>query len=194
MEHRIIHWLQPSRIHFLWLGMPCTSFSRARKWDGLGPGPLRDVDNLWGFSWLNNTDRRKVNQGNSLLRFTLRCMTVCEELGIPYAVENPLSSYAWMMPPMVKFCRRFQPAEAVLDFCQYGELWQKPTKILGNFWPLQQLSKRCQPCNGLCSMSQQQHVRLSGTDESGTFLTLKAQPYPWSLAGKVARSIAGTIP
>ena len=194
VEHRIIHWLQSHRILFLWLGMPCTSFSRARKWDGLGPGPLRDPYNLWGYEWLCDSDKRKVNQGNSLLRFTLRCMTVCEQLGIPYALENPLSSYAWMMPPMKKFCQRFQPAEAVLDFCQFGEPWQKPTKILGNFWPLQQLSKRCQPQGGLCSMSHQPHVHLSGTDDAGNFLTLKAQPYPWALAANVARLVAGAIP
>ena len=95
---------------------------------------------------------------------------------------------------MKKFCQRFQPAEAVLDFCQFGEPWQKPTKILGNFWPLQQLSKRCQPQGGLCSMSHQPHVHLSGTDDAGNFLTLKAQPYPWALAANVARLVAGAIP
>lgn len=193
IEHRIIHWLVSHRIAFVWLGMPCTSFSRARKWDSLGPGPLRDVDNLWGFPWLSRTDKQKVEQGNALLRFTLRCMTVCEEHGIPYAIENPLSSFAWMMPPMKKFCSKFHPTEAVLDFCQYLEPWQKPTKILGNFWPLQQLTKRCRPFQGLCSMSCQPHVHLSGTDAAGNFMTLKAQPYPWALAAEVARLVAGAI-
>ena len=52
VEHRIIHLLESGRVQFLWLGMPCTSFSVARKNDGVGPGPLRDDDNLFGFKSL----------------------------------------------------------------------------------------------------------------------------------------------
>jgi hypothetical protein len=59
VEHDILHLLQSGRVSFLWLGMPCTSFSRARKWDGLGPGPLRDLFHLNGFSWLNDADKKK---------------------------------------------------------------------------------------------------------------------------------------
>ena len=94
VERDILHLLQSGRVSFLWLGMPCTSFSRARKWDGLGPGPLRDLFHLNGFSWLNDADKKKVRTGNDLLRVSLRFLQVCEQLSIPYALENPSSSYA----------------------------------------------------------------------------------------------------
>ena len=194
VEHQILHWMNAGRIGFIWLGMPCTSFSRAGKWDNLGPGPLRDIDNLWGFPWLSSLDRHKVVQGNNLLRFTLRIIACCEHLHIPYALENPLSSYAWSMPPMQKFVRKFSPLEAVLDFCQYGEAWQKPTGILGNFWPVSELHRRCNSQGGVCSRTLLPHVRLTGTDAHGMFLTLKAQPYPEQLASLVAQKVASTLP
>ena len=36
VEHRIFNWIRKKRITFVWCGMPCTTFSRARKLDGLG--------------------------------------------------------------------------------------------------------------------------------------------------------------
>ncbi len=52
IEHCIFNWVRGGRIRFIWMGMPCTSFSRARKWDGMGPGPLRSDSCLWGFHHL----------------------------------------------------------------------------------------------------------------------------------------------
>ena len=98
IEHILVHWLQSGRVNFIWFGMPCTSFSQARKHDGVGPGPLRDYDHLWGLPGLSRNDRQKVFTGNQLLRFTIRLLTLCEQFGIPYALENPYSSYAWHMP------------------------------------------------------------------------------------------------
>ena len=89
IEHILVHWLQSGRVNFIWFGMPCTSFSQARKHDGVGPGPLRDYDHLWGLPGLSRNDRQKVFSGNQLLRFTIRLLTLCEQFGIPYALENP---------------------------------------------------------------------------------------------------------
>lgn len=121
VEHFIVHLLQSSRINFLWLGMLCASFSRARKWDGLGPGPLRDLDNLFGFSWLSANDAKTVRTGNNWLRISIRFLEVCEKLRVPYALENPRSSYAWDMPIMKRFIQAHNPQLVHLDFCQYGE-------------------------------------------------------------------------
>jgi hypothetical protein len=190
VEHDILHLLQSGRVSFLWLGMPCTSFSRARKWDGLGPGPLRDLFHLNGFSWLNDADKKKVRTGNDLLRVSLRFLQVCEQLSIPYALENPSSSYAWEMPQMKRFISHFSPKFAWLDFCQYGEDWKKPTTIMGNFWSISQLSKQCSTLHGLCSRTQRPHFALTGTDENNIFWTLRAQPYPHELCQKVAAVLA----
>lgn len=196
VEHQvIIHWLQQGRTSFIWLGMPYTSFSRARKWGGIGPGPLRAYDNVWGYSWLQGNDLSKVQQGNQLLRFSLRLLAICEAHHIPYGLENPYSSYAWHMPPMVQFIQRFSPTFVFLCYCHFGEDWKKPTAILCNFWngaPLQP----CSSTNKCCSRTLRPHVPLSGLADNGLFRTLLAQLYPRAMAAgscQVASLVAQAI-
>lgn len=193
VEHHIVHLLLSGRVKMLWLGMPCTSFSRARKWNDDGPDPLRDYDNIYGFPWLNYRDSIKVQQGNNLLRFSLRLLELCEQLRIPYALENPYSSYAWHMPPLKKFIRRHIPYVETLDYCQYGEDWLKPTTIMGNFWNVPAISRRCTGTRSMCSTTCRPHVPLSGRAANGLFRTLLAQPYPWALAELVARTVSSAI-
>ena len=58
-----------SFVHF---GMPCESWSRARKWDG-GPQPLRnDSSHLYGFTDLVWYDELKVKRCNTLLQTTYK--------------------------------------------------------------------------------------------------------------------------
>ena len=35
-------WFHCRNVKYVWMGTPCHSWSRARRWDGRGPGPLRD--------------------------------------------------------------------------------------------------------------------------------------------------------
>ena len=193
IEHILVHWLQSGRVNFIWFGMPCTSFSQARKHDGVGPGPLRDYDHLWGLPGLGRNDRQKVFTGNQLLRFTIRLLTLCEQFGIPYALENPYSSYAWHMPPLARFIRKFQPYVVHLDFCQFGECWKKPTTVMGNFWNVPSIARRCSGTFGKCSATSAPHVPLTGLASNGLFRTLLAQPYPQALAHLVAANVAKTI-
>lgn len=193
VEHTIVHWIQQRRIAFIWLGMPCTSFSQARKLDDVGPGPLRDYDNLFGFPWLSAGDRFKVEQGNQLLRFSIRILELCQQYSIPYALENPATSYIWYMPPMLKFRRKYDPGLVIFDFCQYGEDWKKPTAVVGNFWNLHTLNKRCTGTFKCCSATHRPHVPLAGLSTCGIFRTLLAQPYPWKLAALIAEQVAKVI-
>ena len=65
--------------------MPCTIFSCARKNDGLGPGPLRTDDYLWGLPGLRAKDIAKVQDGNKLFAFLMRILKLCEQLSnFPY--------------------------------------------------------------------------------------------------------------
>lgn len=190
VEHCIINWIMSGRISFIWLGMPYTTFSQARKNDGLGPGPLRSSQHVTGLPNLGWRNWQKVQTGNALLRFTVRIMTMCAQHSVPFALENPRSSFAWDMPPLQNFIRRYQPDFAYLDFCQYEEPWRKPTTIIGKFWPVVQLAKTCNPRFGKCSSTLMPHVPLRGVDASQRFLTLVAQPYPWRLAARVAKLVA----
>lgn len=194
VEHRIFNWIRSGRIGFIWCGMPCTSFSRARKWDGLGPGPIRSPDFLWGLPDLNGSDRRKVLTGNNLLLFTLRLLRLCERCHVPYALENPMSSMAWDIDKMQYFISSFSPQIVLLDYCQFGEIWKKPTKLLTHGWDSSPLHVRCQGVHGRCSKTSRPHVPLRGRDYSGLFMTLRAQPYPWAMAQAVADQMKSLWP
>ena len=139
------------------------------------------------------TTDKKFFTGNQLLRFTIRLLTLCEQFGIPYALENPYSSYAWHMPPLARFIRKFQPYVVHLDFCQFGECWKKPTTVMGNFWNVPSIARRCSGTFGKCSATSAPHVPLTGLASNGLFRTLLAQPYPQALAHLVAANVAKTI-
>lgn len=100
---------------------------------------------------------------------------------------------AWEMKPLRRFCNKFCPKWRQLDFCQFGERWKKPTCILYNYTNLEPLQKQCCSHNGICSRTSRPHVRLAGTDQSGTFMTLRAQPYPFAMAALAAAQVARTL-
>ena len=46
--HTLLHLIQGGHIRCLWVGIPCTSLTRARKHDGLGRGPIRSEHHVCG--------------------------------------------------------------------------------------------------------------------------------------------------
>ena len=89
--------------------------------------------------------------------------------------------------------RRFLPFVETLDYCQFGEDWKKPTTIMGNFWHVPAISRRCTGTHHFCSATYRPHVPLSGRAANGLFRTLLAQPYPWDLAYLVAGTVSRAI-
>ena len=193
VEHTIHHWLRSGKVEMVWLGMPCTTFSRARKHDGIGPGPLRTEQYIWGLPSLSDSDRYKLRQGNKLFLFTLRIMEICIECNIPFVVENPFSSMAWQVPLMKRFIDRHQCLQCNLDFCMYGEEWKKPTKLVYKFLNLDVLALRCNSSTNICSRTSLPHVPLKGFSNDGKFMTLVAQPYPWALAAAFASVLSTAL-
>jgi hypothetical protein len=192
VEHRIFNWVRAGRVQFIWIGMPSTTFSRARKWDGLGPGPLRTDSCLFGLPNLRPSDAKKVREGNALLNFCIRLLQLCQLHTVPYVLENPHSSMAWIMPSMERFISRYSPDLLALDCCQFGEPWKKPTRLLCNFIDLSSVALRCKTVNNLCSKSFRPHIHLAGLD-GGIFRTLRAQPYPWRLTEAISVLVAQTL-
>jgi len=193
VAHYLLNLISSGRVQFVWLGMPCTTFSKARRWDGLGPPPLRTTDCIWGLPNLGKSDDKKLREGNNLFHFTMKVLHLCEYLQLPYTLENPLTSMAWDMPPLQQFCLQYSPLFCDLDFCCYGEIWRKPTRLLYKHIDLSPLAKRCQGSNNKCSITNRPHRALKGTDSAGVFWTLRAQPYPWSLCQKIAELAARTL-
>jgi len=94
------------------------------------------------------------------------------------------------MPSLRAFIQKYTVKSVTLDFCQYGEPWKKPTAVIGNFWDLSPLHRKCGTIKNKRSRTQRPHTALAGCDSSGCFWTLRAQPYPWPFAEVVATNAA----
>ena len=182
-----------SRIALIWLGTPCTSWSRARRSDA-GPPPLRDdADNLWGFSNLRPHDRTKVALGNELLYTSKFYIDLACHMSIPWVLENPYTSRIWLTP-QAQSLQTFGARLHETHFCCFGAPWRKATGLLEWGFPLlQTCAVTCRPSAGRCQHSGKRHVTLSGQDESGRWKTHVAQPYPRLLCAKVAQQLRSSL-
>ena len=174
---------------FVWIAMPCESFSIARKNDGVGPPPLRSDKCPMGLRGLRAHDRRKLHYGNLLLYFSCRVLCVCELLGIPYVFENPASSRCWNTPLLKQIFAGRNISFVNLDFCQYDTRWRKSTTLMCHGIQLQSLGRTCKGTSAACSATGKPHVRLHGLAADGRFLTLLAQPYPYKLVKEIANVV-----
>lgn len=176
-------------VALVWMGTPCSSWSRARKHDG-GPRPLRDDSaNLLGFHDIPKKDQVKVQIGNQLLSVSAKIARHCMHLGISFVIENPYSSRIWLTEQM----RSLVAAGASFgrtDFCGFKTPWRKATGFM--FWQFPELPtifKTCLTQNGRCSFSGRRHIILSGIDSQGVWLTRRAQPYPKDMCDAIAQQL-----
>jgi hypothetical protein len=191
--NRIAKMIKSNQVLLLWLGMPCQSWSRARRNDGLGPPPLRDdKTHLFGLPNLARHDRIKVEVGNRLLDVTMALIRLAIRHNVPIVLENPASSRAWLTP-QVAHLMTLGCKFVVADYCQYGQPLRKPTGFLTYNLPSLSPLLTCTPHNGRCSATNRAHIALKGTDASGVFLTLRAQPYPAPLCDAMSRAMANDI-
>ena len=185
---KIIRSIQHKIFSFVHMGMPCESWSRARKNDGLGPPPLRDDgQNLYGFTCMSFADLSKIDRGNRLLLRTFQLAKTCIDHCIPFTIENPASSRAWLTDEM-QTLERLGATPQLVHYCQYGKAWKKATVFLG--WRVPNFHfKLCTGTSGICSHTGFRHTHLQGTNSSGVFLTLIAQPYPTGLTHTIAATM-----
>eukprot|EP00969_Alexandrium_andersonii_P042050 1844718-Alexandrium_andersonii.AAC.1 len=78
------------------MGPPCTSFSIARNM----AGALRTRECPWGIDGLSEKDAEKVRVGNECAITSVQVMQICLRRGIPFILENPLTSSFWNLPPV----------------------------------------------------------------------------------------------
>ena len=178
-----------NKIALIWLGTPCTSWSRARRFDG-GPRPLRDDDvHLWVFSDLRPSDQSKVLLGNQLLEVSKFFIDLACHLNLAWVLENPFSSRLWLTPQaraLIDFGARLHETH----FCCFGTPWRKATGLLEwNFPTLALCIKQCSTKQGRCQFTGERHLTLSGQDSCGRWLTHIAQPYPRLLCQLIAEQL-----
>ena len=161
------------------LGLPCTSWSLARRSDGRGPMPLRSDESIMGLPSLKASDKQKVAESNQLLEFALQVIEICQQLRVPWTLENPQSSRLWLVPAIRQLLQHgARKVEA--SFCAYGMPWRKATTFLaGNFSSLHFLT--CSGSFRRCSRTGANHLPLVGKSSTGIWLTGLVQPYPEQL-------------
>lgn len=189
---QLLRFMKSRRIALVWLGTPCTSWSRARRDDG-GPKPLSwdDSEFLMGFSNVAVKDLEKIVTGNRLLDISYKIFNWCINHSISCVMENPYSSRLWLTSAV----KMLQDKGALLsraDFCAYGTPWRKSTGFLHHGFPgLPSICQCCTTNRGRCCFSGRKHIVLAGKDASGLWMTRVAQPYPYKMCAVIAGLLRG---
>ena len=90
--------LRAGVVRALWLGTPCTSFSRAREipnWPNAMP--IRSSEHPEGQPGLPPRLQLQVDVGNRLARSSAQIMELVRQLGVPAATEGPSTSRMWSL-------------------------------------------------------------------------------------------------
>ena len=111
---------------------------------------------------------------------------LCDGARCPDSDGESEYQFLWDMPQLLTFQSNHSHNFTVLHFCQFGARWVKPILLLLLACPyLSDVGKTCSG-RGVCSRTGKPHVSLRGKDPTGTFWTLRAQPYPRSFTRAVA--------
>lgn len=177
--------IQAGVIFYIHFGTPCSSFSVARKNDG-GPPPLRDRQHLWGLPGLRPRDQMKVTMGTKFMFFTQKLAVLCSQRHVLWSVENPASSFLWLMPPILELGQLPHVFQVTLDMCRFGSPHKKPTSLM-SVLDLGALALQCDMVE-----RPHQHDPLVGTitiNNRKIFRTKLAQVYPDALCAAWAEQV-----
>ena len=180
--------IRSGQCRLVWLGTPCSTFSRARRGPRTHhgpPPPLRSTEHPWGLPDLTQHELEVVAVSNVLMKFTLQVIRLCIHHKVAVALENPMSSIMWCVPELLTlFSRGGQ--ECKTDLCCWGETWRKSTRVWSWNADLSAAAKRCSG-RGVCSRTNNPHVTLSGLDSHRVFWTKRAEQYPVSWTAQLAK-------
>jgi len=182
------------KVEFIWIGIPCSSWSRARRGNPLKKGfppPLRGdgPSEIWGLKGVSEKDQARIKAGNKMARWVSRLFKLCVHHGVSVVIENPRSSRLWLCPAI-----KHPPGSyADMSHCAYGAPWRKDTRLLYASIDLAKLAVCCSPFrqNGhvCCGFTKNPHVALEGINQKGDFWTACASAYPRGFCRKLAREV-----
>lgn len=179
------------RANFVWAGLPCATWPRARRKRTGRPGwprPLREPAALWGVDHLSPTESARVEEANRQARFVLGAFKRCLHAGITMVIENPRTSLLWLLPAVKALAQHSAVRVIDFDMCGSGSSWKKPTKLLVCNGDLSIVaSRRCSGRCGVCDFSRVPHAHLTRRG-SVSFKTKSAQEYPVGLCQTIANT------
>ena len=139
----LIRILRPTLV---WLAPPCGTASKAKDipaFDSLGNPislPLRSNEFPDGLPDLPSHQRNRVLAANKLYALVTRIICLCEDLRIPWILENPANSYMWLTSPLQSLPKF---SSVCFHNCMYGGSRPKLTKLLFHGLDLSPLHVLC---------------------------------------------------
>ena len=186
-------WIRANLVWGLWLGTPCSSFSRARRAppESKFPSALRSADHPRGLSNLGAKDHAKLVEGNSLADRAGLLQRAAHARGLPGGEENPANSFLWCLPSRTRFLQQRAVHDTVIDYCAFGTPFRARTRL--RTWgpppPPALLKARCTG-RGTCSCTGCPHEQLSGRAPGAhSFQTGRKNSYPRRLCSILARHL-----
>ena len=109
---------------------------------------------VFGLDGLSTADSEKVSSSNIITLITFRIIKRVAKAGRPVILENPQSSSVcvWIVSELKQIAGMFNAEWVVVDYCQYGTSWQKPTTLLVfNLPGLGDVFEEMQPPRKVCA-------------------------------------------
>ena len=187
--------ISSGHVLLLWLGTPCNTWSLARRFDGIGPVPLRARPQVGEPApWITTfEDLTRVRVANSLAELSAMLALCITSVGGFYVIENPWTSMLWLHRPIINVLQYTNAVTAQVHFCKYLLPWKKPTRLSGTLPGLLTLECLCTGVNGKCSFTGKRHVQLTGRSSTGEWLTHIAEPYPLGLCHDIASLVRACL-
>lgn len=140
------------KIFYLHAGPPCGTASRARDrpvsayWLARGapnPKPLRSAAFPMGLPGLSTQDQLRVSTANAIYALVQEVVHICIAAGIIFSVENPASSYMWLIPGFRQLLALDSVAFVDFDACMHGGERPKHTGLMCTKGVFESLSLKC---------------------------------------------------
>ena len=123
---KVVQAIKRQRTKGVVMGPPCTTFSCARDRNS----KIRSRRCPWGLPGLTPRLEQQVAVGNRLAKAALVVLRACLRSKTPCVCENPATSRLFLLPEMRRIMSLPQAQYHVVDMCQYGASWRKPTGLL----------------------------------------------------------------
>ena len=185
--NRILGWIAGGVVAGVWLGTPCSTWTRALR------APLRTEQYPDGRPDLSTEMQNKLEIGNQSFGFSLQIIRACLRYNIGVMIENPQTSLLWSSPRFQKLLNLKSSTSVICHMCQFGTPWKKATRVqawgVGDLW---ELEKKCSGHRGICSRTARPHLELSGRAPGGKHWTAIAAAYPAAFARAAAAILIRT--
>ena len=185
--NRILGWISSGVVAGVWLGTPCSTWTRALR------VPLRTEMHPDGRPDLTREQASKLDIGNKSFLFSLQIIRACLRYNVGVMIENPQTSLVWSNPRFQKLLNLKSSTFVICHMCQFGTPWMKATRVqawgIGELW---ELAKKCSGPRGLCSRTARPHLELSGRAPGGRHWTSIAAAYPAAFARAAAAILVRT--